>query len=181
MTVPTRRKPAATRTSGGGSSRSSATAKAGARSGAGQRAYARRSERAAPATTRPRATRRGLQNWPKSRATFVVVLMALMVCGVATSLWLSTQAIADSYRLDRLKERNAQLVERAEQLRREVGQLQSPVSLAERAEGLGMVPAGNPARLVVRDDGSVSVVGEPVEATAPPRKPERSGEEKDDR
>ncbi len=118
-----------------------------------------------------------MQNWPRSRATFVIVLMALMLCGVAVSLWLSTQAIADSYRLDQLKERNAQLAERAEQLRREVGRLQSPASLAERAEALGMVPGGNPARLVVREDGSITVVGEPVKATAPKS---RSDDARDD-
>ncbi len=185
MTVPTRRKPSSTnRTAAQGTaSTTSATKSGGGRSVAGKRAYARRSERTLPQnrTGQGRVARRGLQNWPKSRATFVIVLMALMLCGVAASLWLSTQAIADSYRLERLKERNAQLVERAEQLRREVGQLQSPASLAERAEGLGMVPAGNPARLVVREDGSLSVVGEPVEAKAPERKPQRSGEERDER
>ncbi|EHR62174.1 FtsB family cell division protein [Saccharomonospora cyanea] len=154
----------------------------GGRSTAARRAYARRAGRSAAARDargKPRAARLGLQNWPRSRATFVLVLMALMLCGVATSLWLSTQAIADSYRLDQLKERNAQLAERAEKLRREVGRLRSPSSLAERAEGLGMVPAGNPARLVVRQDGSVTVVGEPVEATAP--KSQSDGARNDDR
>lgn len=152
----------------------------GGRSTAARRAYARRAGRSAAARDargKSRGARLGLQNWPRSRATFVLVLMAFMLCGVVTSLWLSTQAIADSYRLDQLKERNAQLAERAEQLRREVGRLQSPSSLAERAEGLGMVPAGNPARLVVRRDGSVTVVGEPVEATAPKS---QSDEERDD-
>src|SRR5690606_27215598 len=96
------------------------------------------------------------------------------LCGVAASLWLSTQAIADSYRLERLREQNAQLAEHAEQLRREVGQLQSPSSLAERAKSLGMVPGGNPARLAVGEDGSSTVVGEPVQATAPAPPPEKT-------
>ncbi|CAM2968926.1 cell division protein ZapB [Saccharomonospora xinjiangensis] len=181
MTVPTRSRAASrprssapaeapSPSTGSPSRRGTASKPNGRRSPAAQRAYARRAERTGTARgTRGKATaaRLGLQNWPRSRATFVIVLMALMLCGVATSLWLSTQAIADSYRLDQLKERNAQLAERAEQLRREVGQLQSPSSLAERAEALGMVPGGNPARLVVKEDGSITVVGEPVEAAKP--------------
>nr|WP_277669987.1 cell division protein ZapB [Saccharomonospora viridis] len=148
---------------------------------AGQRAYAKRAHRAR--TMREPGgharSRLGLQHWPRSRATFVVILMGLMLCGVAASLWLSTQAIADSYRLERLREQNAQLAEHAEQLRREVGQLQSPSSLAERAKSLGMVPGGNPARLVVGEDGSITVVGEPVKATAPAPPPEKTEDDGD--
>ncbi|WP_024874622.1 FtsB family cell division protein [Saccharomonospora piscinae] len=141
---------------------------------AAQRAYARRAHRTGTLVEgeTPGVGRLALQHWPRSRATFVLVLMGLMLCGVVASLWLSTQAIADSYRLEQLREQNDQLAERAEQLRREVGRLNSPSSLAERAEALGMVPGGNPARLVVSEDGSVSVVGEPVAATAPPPPPE---------
>lgn len=163
--------------------------KATKRSAAAHRAYAKRAHRSETKRQGGGLTRGrlGLQYWPKSRATFVIVLMGLMLCGVAASLWLSTQAIADSYRLEQLREQNAQLAERAEQLRREVGQLQSPSSLAERAKSLGMVPGGNPARLVVNEDGSIVVVGEPVEATAPDPPPSedadddgRTGESDDD-
>lgn len=141
------------------------------RGSAGERAYAKRAQRA-EASRRSSAGEGGSlarrPRWPRSRASFVLVLMALMAVGVATTLWLSTQAIADSYRLERLRQQNAHLAERAEQLQREVGRLQSPSSLAERAKALGMVPGGNPARLVVDEDGSITVVGEPTEATAPP-------------
>ncbi|ASR35378.1 hypothetical protein BAY61_10650 [Prauserella marina] len=148
------------------------------RSSAAERAYARRAQRAKEVqrakAPEPRAQRVKLLRWPRSRASFVLLLMALMVAGVATTLWLSTQAIADSYRLEQLRQDNGHLAERAEQLQREVATAKSPYSLAERAKQLGMVPGGNPARIVVGADGSTTVVGEPVEATAPAPPPQRT-------
>ncbi|MEU3270705.1 septum formation initiator [Saccharomonospora sp. NPDC006951] len=147
------------------------------RSSAAERAYARRAQRAKEVqrakTPEPSAQRVKLR-WPRSRASFVLLLMALMVAGVATTLWLSTQAIADSYRLEQLRQDNGHLAERAERLQREVSTAKSPYSLAERAKQLGMVPGGNPARIVVGADGSTRVVGEPVEATAPAPPPQRT-------
>ncbi|PXY33077.1 hypothetical protein BAY59_08120 [Prauserella coralliicola] len=142
------------------------------RSSAAERAYARRAQRArelrreaAPEDGGPRPRLR--LRWPRSRASFVLLLMALMAAGVATTLGLSTQAIADSYRLEELRQGNANLAEYSEQLQREVASAESPSSLAERAKALGMVPGGNPARIVVNEDGSIRVVGEPTKATAP--------------
>ncbi|MBK1788626.1 septum formation initiator [Prauserella cavernicola] len=150
------------------------------RSSAAERAYARRAQRAQElrqeAVREPQAQGLKLRlRWPRSRASFVLLLMALMVAGVATTLWLSTQAIADSYRLEELRQNNAQLAENSEQLQRDVSSAESPGSLADRAKALGMVPGGNPARIVVNPDGSLRVVGEPTEATepAPPPAPEQ--------
>ncbi|MFC4001088.1 septum formation initiator [Prauserella oleivorans] len=141
------------------------------RSSAAERAYARRAQRVELLQRRESGEpqrRTGLRlRWPRSRASFVLMLMALMAAGVATTLWLSTQAITDSYRLEELRQSNAALAERSAQLQRQVATAESPASLAERAKALGMVPGGNPARLVVGEDGSVTVVGEPTEATTP--------------
>ncbi|PXY28033.1 FtsB family cell division protein [Prauserella muralis] len=147
------------------------------RSSAAERAYARRAQRAdelrrADGPDLRQGPPRLRLRWPRSRASFVLLLMALLVSGVAATLWLSTQAITDSYRLEELREQNARLAERAEQLQRDVATAESPSSLAERARALGMVPGGNPARLVVGEDGTVRVVGEPSEATAPAPPPE---------
>lgn len=148
------------------------------RSSAAERAYARRAQRVESLQRRangePGRQRTGRLRLPRSRASFVLLQMALMAAGVATTLWLSTQAITDSYRLEELRQSNSQLAERSAQLQREVATAESPASLAERARALGMVPGGNPARLVVGQDGSVTVVGEPAEATkpAPPPPPE---------
>ncbi|MCP2252489.1 hypothetical protein LY13_001232 [Prauserella aidingensis] len=144
------------------------------RSSAAERAYARRAQRAETLqrqterreTPEPRRLRIRI-GWPTSRASFVLMLMALMAVGVATTLWLSTQAISDSYRLEQLRQNNAALLERSEELQRAVASGEAPARLAERARDLGMVPGGNPARLVVGDDGTVRVVGESERASAP--------------
>ncbi|WP_158887304.1 hypothetical protein [Amycolatopsis anabasis] len=148
------------------------------RSTAAERAYARRAQRAEemrrtavaePEQARARFALRRLR--PKSKASFVLVMMGLLVAGVAVTLWLSTQAIADSYRLEQLRQDNAGLAENAERLQREVTQQESASSLAAKAKALGMVPGGDPARIVVNPDGSTKVVGEPKKATVAPAPP----------
>lgn len=137
------------------------------RSAAAQRAYARRAQREG------RAPERAEADSPGGRARFVVLIIALLVVGIAATLWLSTQAIADSYRLEQAKKEATDLSERADALQREVTKLGSPAALAERARELGLVFPGEPARLVVQPDGTVVVVGEPkpAEAPAPPAPP----------
>ncbi|MEV1293849.1 hypothetical protein [Pseudonocardia sp. NPDC049635] len=107
------------------------------------------------------------------RAKFVLVVMVLLAVGLIATLWLSTAAAADSYRLQEARQQTAALTERSEALRKEVTVLQSPGSLAERASAQGMVPVTDPARLVVGPDGQVEVVGEPRAAVpaAPPAPP----------
>lgn len=143
------------------------------RSAAAQRAYARRAQREGRPVERV-ARMRALSDEDRAagRASFVVLIITLLVVGVATTLWLSTQAIADSYRLDDAKQQADQLAERADQLQRDVTKAESASALAERAKAMGMVPAGDPARLVVKPDGRVVVVGEPTKAQKPaPPKP----------
>lgn len=138
-----------------------------ARSAAAQRAYARRAQREG----RPvqRVVEEDLDHGT-GRVSFAVLIIVLLVVGVAATLWLSTQAIADSYRLDQVKQESERLTERAAELQREVTEKESAASLAERAKAMGMVPAGDPARLIVQPDGTVVVVGEPtpVRKPAPP-------------
>lgn len=140
------------------------------RTAAAERAYARRAQREGRPVDRARSAP---EDSAAGRATFVVLVIGLLVVGVAATLWLSTQAIADSYRLEKAKQEANDLSERAATLQREVTKLDSPAALAERAKQLGMVLPGDPARLVVQPDGSVVVVGEPTPATsaAPPTPP----------
>ncbi|GLY69396.1 hypothetical protein [Amycolatopsis taiwanensis] len=147
---------------------------AGRRTTAAERAYARRAQRVEeakrPAPRRERGRR--LRLWrPQSRASFVTFVMVLLAAGVATTLLLSTQAIADSYRLEQIRQENSNLAERAQQLQQDVTKEGSASSLAERARALGMQPAGEPAHLVQNPDGSVTVVGDPRKVTAPPPPP----------
>ncbi|MGH4027093.1 MAG: septum formation initiator, partial [Pseudonocardiaceae bacterium] len=96
---------------------------------------------------------------------FVVLVMVLLSVALVATLWLSTAAAADSYRLQNARESTRDLTERSEQLGREVATLETAPELARRARELGMVPAGDPARLVTGPDGAVVVVGEPEPAT----------------
>ena len=117
--------------------------------------------------TRP-AARTAARAVPGGRAPFVLTVMALLGVGLVATLWLSTAAAADSYRLQDARTAARELSERSERLHREVAALQSPPALAQRATQLGMVPAKDPARLVVAADGAVRVVGDATPAVAPP-------------
>ena len=88
------------------------------------------------------------------RAQFVLTVMVLLGIGLVATLWLSTAAAADSYRLQDARAAARDLSERSERLHRDVAALQSPPALAQRATQLGMVPAKDPARLVVAADGA---------------------------
>ena len=136
---------------------------------AARRAYARRAHREGRPVERVEAH----EDHAGGRASFVILIIALLTVGVAATLWLSTQAIADSYRLDEAKKTADQLAERAAQLQRDVTKAESASALAERAKAMGMVPAGDPARLVVQPDGRVIVVGEPTRAEKPKPPPAR--------
>lgn len=148
------------------------------RTSAAERAYARRAQRAdllqrdqqrsrpdgeGGAVKEQPKKKSGLR-WPRSRASFVLIMMGLLAAGVATTLWLTTQAIADSYRLEQLRTTNAGLAESKERLQREVAKAESPASLAPKARELGMVPGVDPAHIVVKPDGTSIVVGKPKKA-----------------
>ena len=139
------------------------------RTAAAERAYARRAQRAEELRgreTEPQRTRKLRLRWPRSRASFVLIVMTLLAAGVVTTLLLSTQAIADSYRLEQIREENAALGEQSEQLQQDVTKAETASSLAARAKALGMVPSGEPAHLVQNADGTVTVVGTPASAKA---------------
>jgi hypothetical protein len=134
------------------------------------RAYARRDERLRRLVGGVRPQRGGA---PTGRAKFVLLIMVLLVGGLVATLWLSTAASADSYRLQDAKAALTTLSQQDESLHREVAQLASAPELARQAELLGMVRVKDPARLVVAPDGSVGVVGKPqaAPAAAPPPAP----------
>ena len=92
--------------------------------------------------------------------------MGLLGTGLVATLWLSTAAAADSYRLQDARVAARMLSSQSERLHREVASMESAPELARRAAGIGMVPVQDPARLVVAPDGSVGVVGVPLPAVA---------------
>ncbi|SHF33979.1 hypothetical protein [Streptoalloteichus hindustanus] len=175
MSAPARVPDPGTRGRAGGRDRA-ADRTAGRRGGkqAGQRAADRTARRAQG--RRVPLARRWLRVVPQGRAgvapraPFVLLVMSLLAAGLLASLWLSTAAGAYSYRLENTQREARDLAEQAEQLRRDVAQRESAPDVARRARELGLVPAPDPARLVVRPDGSVELRGEPRPATssAPP-------------
>ncbi|MBV9160846.1 MAG: septum formation initiator [Pseudonocardiales bacterium] len=130
------------------------------RSPAVARAYARRAQRTG-------ARHGGFESADAGRTPFVLLVMVLLGMALVSTLWLSTAATADSYHLQNARTVARNLAERSESLNREVATLETAPELARRARELGMVPAGNPARLIVRPDGTVSLIGQPRRATAP--------------
>ncbi|QFZ22587.1 hypothetical protein [Saccharothrix syringae] len=134
------------------------------RSAAVERAYARRAQRTSPRRG-PAVTR---QSAPAPKAPFVVMVMVVLGVGIAAIMWLSTQATADSYRLQDARAEETRLARQVEQLRREVAMAESPLELAAAAAKLGMLPAGDPAWLRQLPDGTVEVHGTPSAVEPPP-------------
>lgn len=130
------------------------------RSPAVARAYARRAHRAG-------APHRGADAGDGGRTGFVLLVMGLLAAALIATLWLSTAASADSYHLESARKLTRNLTERSENLGRQVATLETAPELARRARELGMVPAGDAARLVVQPDGGVVLIGQPRRATAP--------------
>ncbi|WP_309116614.1 hypothetical protein [Saccharothrix sp.] len=133
------------------------------RSAAAERAYARREQR----TRASRGTAVTRQPVAAPRAPFVVMVMVVLGVGIAAIMWLSTQATADSYRLQDARAEEKRLARQVEQLRREVALAESPRQLAEAAARLGLVPVQDPARLRQLPDGTIEVHGKPSAAQAP--------------
>jgi hypothetical protein len=170
-TQPARTQPRERTTTGKPPAQPEGTTGTRGRSSAAERAYARRAQRTgqtAAVAPVPQAERRP---GSASRATFVVSVMVLLVGGVVATLWFSTQATADAYRLEQAKNTTNQLQVQVGQLQQEVARQGSPQSLAQRARQLGMIPAPEAAHLVVGANGKVSVVGTPSVAQPPPPPP----------
>lgn len=136
-------------------------------SGAAQRAYEKRTARAAGRTVSAGAAgaKRPRGGILKGRIPFVASVIGLLSVGLAITLLLTTRAAEDSYQLSDAREYNQSLIEQKAALERDFQTRNSAPELANQASALGMVPAKDPARLVVGPDGSVEVVGTPTPAT----------------
>ncbi|WP_233434447.1 hypothetical protein [Nocardia yamanashiensis] len=140
------------------------------KSGAAQRAYAKRKNRAGRTELPPMLRRTG-DPMPRGRMYFVATIIALLGCGLAMTLLLTTRATEDSYQLGAARRHNTQLADEKAALQREVEAADSAPELAQRAAELGMIPAKDPARLVIGPDGQVIVVGTPTPAQGSPAAP----------
>lgn len=141
--------------------------KARRRTAGAERAYARRAQRA----SNLRGGSASPQQKAVSKAPFVVLVMLVLGAGVAGIMYFSTQAAADTYRLQEARAEAEKLTLQMEQLRREVALLESPTDLARRAGEMGLVEPSNPARLRQNPDGSIEEFGKPsapTKSTPPP-------------
>ncbi|MFC4374384.1 hypothetical protein ACFO5K_09735 [Nocardia halotolerans] len=138
------------------------------KSGAAQRAYARKRTREqlldGIELPQPSSTMAG-------RIPFVAAIIGLLGCGLALTLLLTTRAAEDSYLLGDARAVNRTLADERAALQREVAAADSAPELAARARELGMIPATDPARLVLGPDGAVTVIGTPTPAQGAPAPP----------
>ena len=147
--------------------RATSTTRTGARSRA--EVAARSRTRAQRAADRAAAT----TDASGGTAPFVLLIMVLLTSGLVATLWLSTAAAADSYRLDAARQATRDRTEEVERLHRDVAAMQSAPALAASAQRIGMVPGGVPAVILVHPDGTSQVIGTPekARAAAPPPPP----------
>lgn len=124
---------------------------------------------AAPRVARSATDRDATADGPGGIAPFVLLTMVLLASGLVATLWLSTAAAADSYRLDEARQVARDLSEQSERLHREVEGARSAPALAAAAQAQGLVPAGEPAVLLVAPDGRTRVIGDPKPARGPSR------------
>ncbi|MBF6462558.1 hypothetical protein IU433_26460, partial [Nocardia puris] len=139
------------------------------KSGAAQRAYAKRKLRAEQRADTPRLPAR--TSVTAARIPFVAAMIAMLACGLALTLLLTTRAAEDSYQLSDARQLNRQLADERAALQQEVAAADSAPELAARARELGMIPAKDPARLVLGPDGTVTVIGDETPAQGAPVPP----------
>ncbi|GAA1482889.1 hypothetical protein GCM10009624_33290 [Gordonia sinesedis] len=113
------------------------------------------------------APRPTLSEWLR-RVPFVVPVLALLVLGLALSLWLSTKAAQDSYALSVERKQNQALMDRRDTLKRTYESGDSAPELSDKAARLGMIPARNPARMVIGPNGRPRIQGNPTPAEGAP-------------
>ena len=102
------------------------------------------------------------------RTPFVLLVLTLLGAGLVALLLLNAAAVANADHQRQLRGDTATLELREQQLQRAVGAMEAPGALAEKARGLGMVPSGDPAFLVLLPDGTSKIVGHPQPAQPAP-------------
>jgi hypothetical protein len=119
---------------------------------------------------RPDAAKRGQRSRrrPAAHATrvpFALLVTLLIAGGMGLLLLLNTASAANEVRRHDLSARGADMAAQVQELQNEVAASAAPGNLARAAAALGMVPAANPAFLVIGADGSVRVLGSPAPAS----------------
>jgi hypothetical protein len=98
------------------------------------------------------------------RASFIVLVLGVVVAGVLGILVLNTKINENAFRLKDLHDRQSTLDLQEQQLSDDLALAASPNSLAAAARRLGLVPAGTPAFIRLPDG---RVLGVPQPAAGP--------------
>ncbi|WP_375487119.1 hypothetical protein [uncultured Jatrophihabitans sp.] len=93
------------------------------------------------------------------RVPFALLVTALILGGLVLLLGLNTASAANELKRRDLAARDQRVAAQVQQLRNQVALSAAPGNLARAAAELGMVPAGNPAFIVLGPDGSAKVLG----------------------
>jgi hypothetical protein len=112
------------------------------------------------------------------RVPFALLIGGLIVGGMALLLLLNTVSAANEVKRHDIAQQDESVAAQVQELQNEVADSAAPQNLAAAAAALGMVPALNPAFLVVAGNGTVRVLGSPAPVTpayvAPPPAPRTS-------
>ncbi|MGY1623293.1 hypothetical protein ACI789_13930 [Geodermatophilus sp. SYSU D00965] len=120
---------------------------------------------AAPGRDRGRALSR-------RQAPFVLLVVGLLVGTSLALLVLNTAIAVNSLKATQLASANADRAQEVERLEQQVVDGSTPAALASAAAEEGLVPAGPAAYLVIGEDGTVTLRGEPRPAEDPATDPE---------
>jgi hypothetical protein len=153
--------------------RTASTVRAGT---AGPRTSPRSGSRAAPrpglrlvpwdTTVSPR--RRAARALRNPRATFVLLVVAMLVGTTIGLLILNTAIAVDSLKATELRAGNAERAQDVQRLQQQVVSGGTPAEIARAAVASGLVPAGPAAYLVIDPDGGSVLRGTPTPAEGAP-------------
>ncbi|MFW3170684.1 hypothetical protein [Geodermatophilus sp. CPCC 206100] len=101
------------------------------------------------------------------RAPFVLLVVGLLVATTLGLLFLNTAIAVNSLKATQLRAANADRAQEVQRLEQQVVSGGTPAQLAEDAAEAGLVPAGAAGYLVIGEDGSVTLRGEPAPAGSP--------------
>jgi hypothetical protein len=101
------------------------------------------------------------------RVPFALLLAGLIVGGMSLLLLLNTASAANEVKRHDIAVQDDSIAAQVQELQNQVAESAAPQNLAAAAAALGMVPALNPAFLVVASDGAVRVLGSPAAASPP--------------
>jgi cell division protein FtsB len=94
---------------------------------------------------------------------FAVICIVLLAAGLGALLMMNTALASGIYQLKGLQAQAGALTDTQEQLTQVVDDLRSPRTLADKAQGLGMVPARSMA-FIRLSDGAIIGVAQPATA-----------------